>query len=452
MARTHDDQHRIETGCRFLRTSRLDDVSLRSIGLACLVLAGLLAPGVARGQTPQVDPRWHAWLGCWSTSQNGLSAAGSRVCVVPAAGTSAVDVVTLANGRITAREHIQANGERQTSQRDGCAGWETARWSSDGRRVYVQSEHQCAAGVKRTSDGLVTMTPQGDWLDVISVTMSNNTGVRAMRHRPATEPADLPADVASALRTVAPARVKEARTGAVAPITTADIVDASHQVSAGVVAAWLNDIRQDFTIDKKRLIELADAKVPDRVIDMLVALAYPDAFAVPPSPTTAGALASSEPAAGGGGFGGVGVGGFDAFDTFNCAGDFSFYGFGSCSPFAYSGFGYSPFGYMSYGYLPYSYSQFGYGAFGALAGSYGGWYATAPIVIIRPGDTATHGQVVNGRGYASGNSGSTATTSGSSGSSSSGSSSSGSSSGGSSASTPSAGGGGGGGDRTAHPR
>jgi hypothetical protein len=413
-----------------------------------VVIAVVLAPGLARAQTPQVDPRWQAWLGCWSASQNSLTAAPSRVCVVPAAGTSAVDLVTLASGRVTAREHIQANGERRASDRDGCTGWETARWSSDGRRVYLQSEHQCAAGVKRTSDGLVTMTPQGDWLDVISVTMSNNTGVRAMRHRPTTEPTDLPADVASALRAVAPARVKEARTGAVAPITTADIVDASHQVSAGVVAAWLNDIRQDFTIDKQRLIELADAKVPDRVIDMLVALAYPDAFAVPPSPTTAGALATSEPGAGGGGFDG-----FDAFDTFDCAGGFSFYGFGACSPFAYSGFGYSPFGYMSYGYLPYSYSQFGYGPFGALVGgSYGGWYATAPTVIIRPND-AGHGQVVNGRGYSTGNSGSTATTSGNSGNSSSGSSSSsGSPSGGSSASAPSGGGGGGGGDRTAHPR
>src|SRR4029077_20173958 len=76
-----------------------------------------------------------------------------------------------------------------------------------------------------------------------------------------------------------------------------------------------------------------------------------------------------------------------------------------CSPYAYSPFG--------YGYLPYSYSRFGFGALGGFAGAYGGWYDTAPIVILRPNDTGTHGQVVNGRGYTSGNSGgSTATSSG----------------------------------------
>ncbi|MEP7306942.1 MAG: hypothetical protein ABJA98_15610 [Acidobacteriota bacterium] len=447
MARTDADRQFVEPACGSVRVRRRHVLLARPGAFACLIFATVLASSLAHAQTPQGDRRWDAWLGCWSTTQNGLTSAAAHVCVVPGSGASAVDIVTFASGRITSREHIEANGERRASQRDGCSGWETARWSADGRRVYVKSEHQCAAGATRTSDGLIAITPQGDWLDVISVTMAANTGVRALRHRPTVEPTDLPAELASTLRPVAPTRIGNARTTAVASINTADIVEASKQVSAGVVAAWLNDIRQEFAIDKRRLIELADAKVPDRVIDMLVALAYPDAFAVPPSPTTSGALASRE-SAGGGGFGGI-----DAFDTLQCENDFSLFGFGGCSPFAYSRFGYSPFGYMSYGYLPYSYSQFGYGPYGGL-GSYGGWYATSPtVVVIRPNEGA-HGQVVNGRGYVAGGSGSTAATSGSSGNSSSGSSSAGSS-GGSSASTPSAGGGGGGGgggDRTAHPR
>jgi hypothetical protein len=407
---------------------------------AFVVVAALLAPRLASAQTPQVDPRWHAWIGCWSSSQNGLTGAASRVCVVPA-GTSAVDIITLANGRVASREHVDTNGERRTSQRDGCTGWETARWSNDGRRVYVQSEHQCAAGAKRSSDGLITISPQGDWLDVLSVTMGTNTGVRVLRHRATVEPTDLPADVAATLHTVPSPRVRDARTAAVAPLGIADIVDASHQASAGVVAAWLNDVRQEFSVDAKRLVELADAKVPDRVIDMLVALAYPDAFEVPPSPTTVGALATNESGGARTGFGGL-----DTFDNLECANDFSVFGFGGCSPYAYSPFGYSPFG---YGYLPYSYSRFGYGAFGGFAGAYGGWYDTAPIVVIRPNDAGTHGQVVNGRGYTSGSSGtSTATSSGAGSSSSSGGSSSSEGSSGGSASTPSSGGG----DRTAHPR
>jgi hypothetical protein len=456
---TNVDSHLVETADgppeagRHLRTTVKTAVQTTvQTALTCLIAAWFVAPGIVSAQTTQADPRWHAWIGCWSSSQNGLTGAAARVCVVPTAGSSAVDIVTVANARVVSREHVEANGERRASQRDGCTGWETARWSGDGRRVYVQSEHQCAAGAKRTSDGLITISPQGDWLDVVSVTMGTNTGVRVLRHRPTVEPTDLPADIAATLHTVPSPRVRDARTAAVAPLAIADVVDASHQVSAGVVAAWLNDVRQDFSVDAKRLVELADAKVPDRVIDMIVALAYPDAFAVPPSPTAVGALAVNEPGGSrGGGFGGFG--GIETFDSMNCGNDFSVFGFGGCS--SYSQFGYSPFGYMSYGYLPYSYSRYGYGPFGDFGGGYGGWYETAPIVIVRPpGDSNGHGQVVNGRGYTSGTSGTATATSSGSGNSSSGSSgsSSGSSGGSSGGSVGPASSGGGGGDRTAHPR
>jgi hypothetical protein len=418
--------------------------------LAGLVLAVILSTGTASAQAPQADQRWYPWIGCWSSSQNGLTGAASRVCVVPAAGASAVDLVTVANGRIVSREHIEANAQQLPSQRDGCSGWESARWSADGRRLYVKSEHQCASGGKRESEGLITISPQGDWLDVVSVTLGSNTGVRVLRHRPTIEPADLPAEVATALKATLSARLREARTAAVAAIGYPAIVEASRQVSASVVAAWLNDVREDLPVDGKRLVELADAGVPDRVIDMLVALAYPAAFSVPPSPTNFGALASGEPPAGGG-VGGGGFAGLDTYTSSSCADDFSVFGFGGCAPYGYAPYGYYPYGYGAYGYLPY----YGFGALGAFGG-YGGWYATPPVVIGRPGDELSHGQAINGRGYTSGNSGTPRTTnSGSSSSSSSGSSGSSSSSGsGTTSSAPSSGGGSssGGGDRTAHPR
>jgi hypothetical protein len=280
------------------------------------------------------------------------------------------------------------------------------------------------------------MSPQGEWLDIVSVTLGQNTGVRVLRHRPISDPAGLPEDVSAALQTVAASRLREARTAAVAPLGLADIIEASHQVHSSVVSAWLNDLRQSIAVDAKLLTQLADAGVAAPVIDMMVALAYPDAFAVPPSPTTVGSLVE-ESARGGGG-------GFDTFtnvDPFNCGFAFSLYGWGGCSPFAYSPFGFSAFGYRPYGYLPYAYSQFGYGPYD-FGGYYGGWYASTPTVaVIGPTDRATHGQVVNGRGYSSGDSGSTSATPTSSNSGSAG------SSGGSVGSASS-----GGGDRTAHPR
>jgi hypothetical protein len=419
---------------------------------ACAVLILAAAATPARAQTPTADPKWQPWLGCWSSSQNGLTGAASRVCVVPAAGPSAIDIVSLANGKVVSREHLEANGERRTSERDGCKGWETARWSSDSRRVYLKSEFECAAGTKRTSDGLIAMSPQGDWLDIVSVTMSGNTGVRVLRHRPTVEPTDLPADIAASLHSVPAARIRDARVAAIAPIGFADIIDASHQVSAQVVNAWLNDVRQNWSVDAKRLDELADAGVPGSVTDMLIAMAYPYAFSVPPSPTQAGELASNGPG------GGSALSGFEPYTpSLDCANAFSEFAFGGCSPYAYSPYAYSPYGYLPFGYLPYSpYALGGIGALGLGYGyGYGGWYNTAPVVIVRPGgDNVSHGQVVNGRGYRAGGNQGTATATGNSGgsvSSGGGSSSSGGGGAGTGASTA-GGGGGGGGDRTAHPR
>ena len=402
----------------------------------CLLALVVTVPRLASAQAPTSDPRWTAWVGCWGAGpMDALGGALARpVCVVPAGG-SAVDIVSIADGRVAARERIDANGEQRPAERDGCTGWQSARWSADGRRVYLRSEHQCAAGVKRSSSGLVAMSPAGEWLDVVSVTSGKDTGVRVIRHREISNPAGLtglPQDVVSALKAIPASRIDESRTLAVAPIGTADIVEASHQVSDGVVAAWLNDLRQTIAVDAKRLVELANAGVPDRVLDMMVGLAYPQAFAVPPSPTVLGALA------------GIDDRGAPVARIEPPCSDFSLYGWGSCSPFGYSPFGFAPYGFAPYGY-PYSFSQFGYGSFGYFPSSYGGWYANEPaVVIIRPADSGSHGRVINGVGYVAG--GSSRGTATSSGSDSSGSSSSGG--GGGSVGASSAGDGG----RTAQPR
>jgi hypothetical protein len=411
--------------------ARMNRVTRRYSVLAAVAITGMLVPGVSRAQGA-ADVRWDAWVGCWASGALDMAAGSlSRpVCVVPAGG-SAVEVIALNNGQVVSRERIDADGAQHASDRDGCAGWQSARWSQDGHRLFLRSEHQCAAE-KRTSSGLIAMAPSGEWLDVVGLVRGQSNGVRVLRHRPITDPAGLPPDIAAALRQVPRPRIQERRTLVAAAIVVADIVEASRETSDSTVAAWLNDIRQPLFINRDRLVELADAGVPDRVIDMMIGLAYPKAFSVPPSPTMLGALASDEP--------GTAERRFSSLDVtppLGCGFDYSLYGWGGCSSFM-------PFGLISpFGYLPYSYSPFSYGPYGYVGGFYagGGWYSVAPTVVVRPNEGGNHGQVVNGRGYSSGSGGATAS-SGSGDSSSGGSGGSGGGSVGASS----------GGDRTAHPR
>jgi hypothetical protein len=396
----------------------------RSSVLVATALAATL-PALASAQTRQTDPRWQPWIGCWTAASNaGLAsrAGGQQVCVVPAAGASAVDVVTVADDRVLSRERIDATGERRQSERDGCTGWETAEWSADARRVYLRSEYQCSGGVTRRTTGLIATSIHGEFLNIVGATMGGRTGVRALRHQPSIPSSRLPADIASALEGGSPGG---ARVAASTPIAIPEIIDASRHVDPEVVEAWLNESGQIFTTNADRLVALADAGVSDRVIDMLVALSYPKAFAIKPSPTAAGELATSDR-------GGSIDSGFVSGGSLLACGPYSYglslYGWDGCSPYGYALYG------SRFGYFPY---DFAYGA--------GGWYlATQPtIVLVRPPESTTgaHGQVVNGRGYSDGSSGSSGSTA-----------SAGSSSSGGGGASSGAGAASAGGDRTAHPR
>src|SRR5207344_1022618 len=130
----------------------------------------------------------------------------------------------------------------------------------------------------------------------------------------------------------------------------AEIIDASKHISGAVIEAWVAENRQKFTMNGKRLTALANAGVDERVLDMLVALSYPEVFAIKPSPTMMGELAIG----GGGGGGNVFlespflVGGFifDACNPYYTG--LSLYGWDGCSPYGFYGARYG-FGYDYYG-------------------------------------------------------------------------------------------------------
>ena len=401
------------------------------VAIAAAACLSLISPAPALAQNGGSDTRWQPWIGCWSAAPvdaTSQAAEPRQVCVVPAAGASAVDVVTVSGATVISREHIDASGERRRSERDGCAGWESAEWSSDMRRVYLRSEYECTGGLKRGTTGLMATAANGDWLDVVGVAMRDNIGVRVLRHRARLPLATLPADIASAVEGGSRA---DATLRTLLPIGDDEIIDASHHVSAPVVEAWVAESRQPFTMNARRLLKLSKAGVDGRVIDVLVALSYPRAFAVKPSPTADGQLAEE----GDGGGGGIGLIGGEFAHCGPYDAGFSLYGWDNCSPYGYGMYG----------------SRYGYYRYDNLYG-FDGWYLAggAPIVIVRPPDggssgSASHGQVVNGRGYTAGGDSGSSASSGSSGGSSSGS--SGSSGGGGGSSSASSGG-----DRTAVPR
>jgi hypothetical protein len=361
----------------------------RLTGVAGLV-AGLLSLGSvtpALAQVAGTDPRWQAWLGCWEVAvpesiQTIATLKSPRICVIPASGASAVDIVTVVGDSVASRQHIEASGAKRDVTRDGCTGWESAQWSSNGQRVYTRASYTCGAGLTRLTSGVIAMSATGEWLDVQEVAVGTSVGVRAARYHDATSAAPLPTEVAAALRGVS-LSMNMPRIAAAAPITTADVVEASRLVDAGVVETWLAERGQGFGLDARQLIELEKLAVPSTVIDVMVALSYPSVFALDRS-----RLGETRAAA----------------DTRENPDHRVIYA-GTMYDVGYSPYGYSPYDYRyGYGY------GFGFGY---------GWYPGRPIVIVQKPPTdgttepARHGKVVKGRGYTADGSPSGSTDSGS---------------------------------------
>jgi hypothetical protein len=433
-----------------------------AIGLLALVSTAASAQGT-------VDNRWQAWTGCWqavpapnettsafyddalslstlrlipnaSAASRAAPTATPLVCVVPASGQSAIQVITVDSGKVIARDTIDASGQQVSVSRDGCIGWRRAAWSADNRRVYLRSELDCTGGLHRSSSSVVAMAPTSEWLDVQGLRVSGNTAVRTRRYRNAGLPTTLPADVATAVTSAIGGRqlaISTARASAGGQVLPSDVIDASRQLDSSVVQAWLIERGQRFDVDAKALVKLADAGVPGSVTDAMIAVSYPKYFELQRAPVS----------------GMYGEGPLTRGDSARIASE---YLFNRCSlgydPFWYSpcGYGYGYGGLYSYNRYGYRYG-YGYSSYGFGGGYYGGYNYYVPVIVER-GASEPHGQVVKGQGYTRGRSSSSGSSSsdgggsrssGSSGSSG-GSSSSGSSSSGSSGSSSSG--------RTAHPR
>ena len=378
-----------------------------SIVRSTAVAAGLTALVAGQAAAQQPAGSWEPWLGCWSAGPaiGGIapSQVAPLVCVAPTGDASVVEVTTISGDKVVSTQRLDASGRELPVETKGCPGTEHAQWSADGRRVYLRAVTKCD-GLERVTSGIMAISPTGEWLDVQGVGVSGEEGVRVARYRDAGLPSVVPQQIAAALRGRSSA-ASSARSMAGATIGSAAVIEASRAAAPAVVEAWILERGQTFGLDASELVRLADAGVPARVTDAMVAISNPQHFAVARPDDMARRRR--------------------ALDDEEIAGRRIYvYMDPMYSPYRW---GYSPYGY-GYGYGPYGYSPLGYGGYGYGSGYYGYPGYLAPIVVVTPQPQVQRGQMVQGRGYTpSASSGTTAPTATPRTSTSSGSSSSGSS-------------------------
>jgi uncharacterized membrane protein YgcG len=342
---------------------------------ACLT--GLLAAApVASAQTtasaaPKLDARFNAWLGCWRLEDD-LAGTGARMCITPDQG--GVRLQTIVGTQRGIDERVIPDGVARPIVDAECNGTERAEWSNDGTRVYRTTDVTCKNESPRTIKSVAFLAPGPMWINVQHVSgEAAVANVRAQRYRRA-----INQNLADGSKAAQPTSSPLASN---LTWSVEDVIEASGKLPAEALQAALADVRQKFNINKKTLVSLDEANVPDGVIDLMVALTFPHRFVIERAGGSAPVGVST------------GMGWYDPFMS-PLLSSYD-YAYANC----YRNNGY--FGYRSYydmcGNYAYGYNYYPYGSYYNNYG--GGWVPIGPGTgggeIVPSGD----GRVVNGRGY-----------------------------------------------------
>lgn len=336
------------------------------VSVFAMPIAMLSAYPFEAGALQAQDTSWLAWIGCWE----GASPAGEEgdqpdtfiVCFQPAASEAGVEILTYTDGELVSLEEMIADGTPRPVQEDGCRGEREARWSEDGARVFMHSTLSCGEGVTRATRGVLSILPGRDgWAEIQSVQAGDESpvvGIRTFVSADETSLAELGVPDPADGRELA---VRTARIQASRSLTPEGLVETVEQAGADATGALLVERGERFGLDAETLRALDDSGVPGEVLDVMVAMSYPERFEVSGGPGAEPEIRTADAT---------------AAERRTWSRSRSFPGY---SPWGY-GLYWDPFWYGRYGF-GFGYGRFGYDSFGL--GPYGfGYYGYPRVVVI----------------------------------------------------------------------
>ena len=298
-----------------------------------LAASALAFVAASPAQAQLDDQRWLPFIGCWQSAESidGEDADAGLLCVRPAAG--GVDLESVVDGEVVSTERVAGDGVARSVVAEGCEGTEAVAFSADGHRAFTTSEFDCS-GEPRSGTGVMAVVAPNRWVDVRALEIQGEkvswvqsyrlAAVERLAEEGITDPRD-----GLALTT------RAARLAAASDIDVDDVREAAERIDSEAVVAWVAAQENELDIDAETLVALADAGVAEEVIDVIVAVSYPERFVVEPEQPVEMAE-RAEPRGRRPVYGGYR--GYLSYDPF-------YYGY---SPYSYR-YGYSPFGY-GYGY------------------------------------------------------------------------------------------------------
>lgn len=257
-----------------MSTKKAGIVLLAGLG-AVVAIAGLHGP--VEAQERELRAGWQPYLGCWQALE-GEEDQGI-LCLV-AEGRD-VEMLTIVDGEVAFREPLVADGGTHDFERDDCQGTESARFSEDRRRLYTASLVNCDGEASRRSTGIISMPTLDEWVDVRAIETNGATTVWSQRYQRTSHSALNQLGLADPVARPNPFALRGGITYATADVTIDDVIDASRNVDVDAVQGWLATAEAQFEgLRADDLIRMEEAGVATAVIDVVVAVSFPEHFAL----------------------------------------------------------------------------------------------------------------------------------------------------------------------------
>jgi len=264
--------------------------SVRILWMTVITLIGLgLLPGlggqvfasnpVDSPESVSIDVRWIPWIGSWrlvsdtvNTDNRDLNG-DYRLEVSPTDSGTAVTMKTFKDDTVLFEDVIIADGISRPLKDKECSGWYKYSWSDTGKRLLFESESRCPDKPAQNISGISVMNRNGDWVDIQLLQNSQDRIITVRRY-------SLVSDQTEDFTGQGVGIARAGRLKAGANFTVNEIIELSGTVPQEVLEAAIMEYREPFSINSKTLQRLADADVPSPVIDLMVALSFPEKFYV----------------------------------------------------------------------------------------------------------------------------------------------------------------------------
>jgi|WetSurMetagenome_2_1015567.scaffolds.fasta_scaffold92486_1 hypothetical protein len=255
---------------------------ISGIILAISLSMSSLAPAAGRvsaRSAENTDTRWLPWIGSWRlmpevVKENDRSSKENYLVEIRSGDDGkSIIMKSFQDEKLLLETKIAADGSSQPLENNKCSGWYKYSWSDTGKRLLFESESGCPAELPRFISGISIITDNRDWLDIQLLQSGEDHAVSIRKYRSISE------NISTATK-IGPSPTEAPRYLAGTSLSIDEVIELSRKVPSELLEAAILELQKPFKINSSTLKRLSSAGVQPQVVDLMVALSFPDKFTV----------------------------------------------------------------------------------------------------------------------------------------------------------------------------